>query len=377
MENTDKNIQEYKNKLEYLYAKANTISKKKRIIDDLFIFSRMCREDFFVEKIFDWEKDQNLLGISTYDNNILKANILRNKDIYLEISSSVIEDYIKTNFPFYRSYKDSFKEYHKLKEGYMMDIILSFLNDFDNNLCQKFKDKVNEGHLYKINNYEEDSLGHTCEFITLQNNIMFISSNKEDKDTIQDAVTIMHEYGHSIEMDLYHKSGIKNTMQLYPFHEVSSQFIEYAFINYLTENKIYSEDLEKINRRYLTDLFYFIFGINLFSEIDKVGEDEYEYDTEKIKEKEIMIQEKTNYYEMTDYDFEVFDKCFIYGIGYLFSPYLYENYKQNPNEFMKAFQNALLTYPYTNNIDSFKNVGVTSDILKEGKILRKVLKGSK
>lgn len=377
MENLDKQLQEYNNKLEYNYAKANTKSKKKRIFDDLFVFGRMCRESFFVERNFDWEYDKSLIGLSNYDNNILKSNILKNKDIYLKISDSVIEEYIKTKYPLYKCYVDQYRECHKLKDGRMMEIILSFLNSFNQDLYKRFKEKVNEGILFKIQNDEQGSLGHTCEFRILQKNLMFINSNRENIDTINEAITIMHEYGHSFEMDLYHKSGIKNNMQLYPFHEVSSEFIEYAFISYLLENKIYTEDVKILNRLYFIELFYFMFGMNLFSEIEKISEDEYELDTEAMKQKETLIQEKINYYGMSDYEFSDFDKCFIYGTGYLFAPYLYKNYKQDPKYFIKEFQNALLTYPYTNSINAFERVGVTPEILTEGKVLRKVLEDSK
>jgi hypothetical protein len=67
---------------------------------------------------------------------------------------------------------------------------------------------------------------------------------------------------------------------------------------------------------------------------------------------------------------------YIYGIGSLFSVYLYENYKQDPNNFRKQFGNVLLSYP-NSGIDAFERVGVTPDILSKGKVLRRSLEDSK
>ena len=44
---------------------------------------------------------------------------------------------------------------------------------------------------------------------------------------------------------------------------------------------------------------------------------------------------------------------------------------------MKEFKNVLLTYPYTNSINTFKRVGVTEDTLIKGDVLKKVLRNSR
>ena len=93
-----------------------------------------------------------------------------------------------------------------------------------------------------------------------------------------------------------------------------------------------------------------------------------------MEEKQSSICERVNYYGFNKIDINQFDNAYIYGLGYLVSPYLYENYKEDPKYFMKEFKNALLNYPYTNSIDSFKGVGVTSDILIKGDVLKRVLK---
>lgn len=370
-------IKKYADKLYCGYVNANTKSKKKRIYNDLFMYSQMCHNNFFVSDNFIWEDDIKLSEFSTYDNNILKSNILINKDIYARISDTVIDSYVETNFPLYKSYIDAYREYHKLNNKQMIEIILSFLNEFDYELYKKFKEKMDSADIFIQNKDEENFYGATCEFNVLKKSLMFINTENDGEYNIRIGATIMHEFGHSFEMNLYHTSGIQNNMQLYPFHEVSSQFFEYAFIEYLLSNKIHVSDAKVFRRLSLIELFYFVAGMNIFRDIEKISKDEYNVDYNLTEEKENKIKEKVNYYGAENYDFDDFDRCYIYGLGHLFSSYLYENYKKDPKYFMKEFKNALLTYPYTNSINAFKLVGVDIDALIKGDTLRRVLKNSK
>ena len=52
---------------------------------------------------------------------------------------------------------------------------------------------------------------------------------------------------------------------------------------------------------------------------------------------------------------------------------MYECYKDNPEYFKKEFKNTLLTYPYSNSIDTFEKVGVLYEELIKGDKLKKVL----
>ena len=243
MNEIQKDILKDKVKLDYIYAKANTISKKKRLIDELFMFSEMCHEKFLIENPFAWEYDKTFNLIGNNEKNIFTRNVLVNKDIYEKISDSVINTYINAKYPFYKRDIDIYTKYHRLKRGQMKDIILSFLSSFNNYLYRLYKDNISHGLLFKEKGGTEDSYGVTYAFSSLKKNYMFARTNLNGDDTIMVAATIMHEFGHNYEMKLYNNSGIQNKMWLFPLLEISSQFFEYAFINYLKENKIYLETI--------------------------------------------------------------------------------------------------------------------------------------
>ena len=109
-----------------------------------------------------------------------------------------------------------------------------------------------------------------------------------------------------------------------------------------------------------------------------------DWDNVYITEKNVIalageIQNRLNYYSFPSEEGDVikFRHSFIYGLGDLFSLYLYEHYKEDPNNFKKEFRNALLSYPYGNEIKEFERVGITPEILIEGKVLKKVLDSRK
>ena len=77
--------------------------------------------------------------------------------------------------------------------------------------------------------------------------------------------------------------------------------------------------------------------------------------------------------ETVEGDFIGFRDSFVYGIGDIFSLFMYENYKQSPNYFMKELKNMLLTYPYTKNIKEFERLGITKELLTNKKELKRIL----
>ena len=74
------------------------------------------------------------------------------------------------------------------------------------------------------------------------------------------------------------------------------------------------------------------------------------------------------------YDFR---DSFIYGIGNLFAIYLYEFYKENPNEYWKEFRNMVLDQPNAKGIEIFEKAGISKEKLIKQKIVKKELIKSK
>ena len=196
--------------------------------------------------------------------------------------------------------------------------------------------------------------------------------------SIHSTANIIHEFGHAYEYNIMDNIGMDGwtvAKNKTPYTEVSSKFLEYAFLNYLKENRIYSDDTKMCLIKYYKIMLKYIYNIHLICETESLTFNKYGYveinDT-AISQYANKIKEHLNYYTLaSDLGEEVnFRNSFIYGLGSLFSIYLYYNYKEDPNNFRKEFRNALINYQY-NGIEVFKNIGINEEILIKGYTLKK------
>lgn len=369
-------VKDYEKKLNEIYAGANTKSKKKRLVNELILFSDICTKYFGVEKSYDWERDYSLISLIDDFNEPFIRNTLENANIFRNIFNSVLNTFIESNYSFYDDYG---KCYYRLTDLQLQEIIFTFLNSYDPKLLEDFKNMLNSGNVLETGLYDE-TRGFTCSFGNLNRNLIFFTS--VGGTSIDTASTIVHEYGHHYEMKNFYGVGGVNYIQKHlplPYYEISSRFFEYAFLNYLKENNLYVDDVNKRLGLYYEDLLVRAFDINLLYQMSLIEIDEL--DNVFIKEENITaiskeIQEKLNYYYLPSEQGDVvkYRNSFVYGIGSLCAIYLYENYKLDPNNFRKEFRNALLTYPYIKNLSAFESVGITYEKLMSGDTLRKLLK---
>lgn len=369
-------LQEYEKKLLDLYARANTKSKKKKIVYDLFNFASICYDFFGIEKTYEWDYDPEMISLLEDISLPFIDNILEERDTYLEMTNSVINTFIETKYNFY---KDHGIPIYSLSPYEIQQLTFDFLNHYDVDLLKRYKEKILNQELFDISMLTQTGYaGVTYPMQGLKKNLIFCD------DTINSlfgAATFMHELGHSDEYEIKSKCGYTDYATLSsksPYQEVSSRFLEYAFLKYLQENKIYINDTKIALRYYYTAMLEHLYCANLICKMPFINVNRQgftEINDVKIASYGKKLQEGLNYYDMPSELGEQinFRNSFIYGIGSLFSIYLYEKYKEDPKYFKKEFRNALINYPYTN-IDAFKNVGVTKDILVEGKTLKKIIK---
>ena len=343
----------------------------------MFNFSNICYEYFEIDEIFPWDNDPEMLKF--IDDLMLPfaENVLEDMQFFSDVSKKAINTFQSLKYPFYKNYRSSV---NRLTEKEEDEIIFGFLNSYDPKLLDLYKKKINDleifcasiGHGYAGLTYPFESLNKTV--ILLNGDIPYIGN----------AAILMHEFGHSYEYDIMYRCGVENygsSIDVLPYTEVSSMFFQYAFYKYLKENKIYSDDTDTLLHRYYKLMFDHIYSMNIICNMDFVNINSYGYvpiENENLAKYANWIKEKLNYYDIPSNVGEEFNfkDSFIYGLGGIFSIYLYDNYKDDPNNFRKEFRNALINYQY-NGIDAFKNVGVTPDVLLKGDTLKRVLKDSR
>lgn len=358
----------------YKYAKANTKSKKKLIASDLILLSSMC-EKYFSNFEFDisWNNDNTLCcdAILAYCKFITNAS--GNREKYLKIFKSSLKQILSTSPNFYKYYG---KTYSRHSTADLEEIFCDFLNTFSPKLCNEYRSMRDKGNIFTVST-DEDYTGENYAFSTLNDTMILLDETLDD--SIELYTVLSHELGHSYEAKLYlnnHKMRDYDKIMNSPFYEVSSIFLEYAYINYLIENNIYKEENNMLLHDYimdlLTDSLYAVAILRNPSIIDD-ADDEMIISIEKSKYYLESIQRDYNMHIIPEDNKVSLSDTLIYGFGKLFSIYMYENYKKDPKYFMKEFNKALLDYSLTEDMSSFARVGVSYNKIKKGDALKRVL----
>jgi len=378
-EEVKKKMEYYKNKLIDKYNRANTKSKVNSLADSLQEFSFIYNELFSNNKELPWENDDRVCNciLENYDkmfNNFLK-NIDKDSEFYLNLSESVIDSFYNINYPFYKNKNVNVSYNQELDPNVMMNLFFSFLKSYDYDNYLDFKERLSNFELL----YIDFSLYGNSFFIPALGKC-FIGLRQDNKQNLFNYQTLAHEYGHILGMQtlinsnnefLYYKSLETS------YYEVISSFFEYAFLNYLKENKIYSNYVNQCLDSYYKEILFHFFRINLLSRNYDLEIDENEnvvIDDDELISYGEEIKRKLNYYELGSYYKKFkYSYPYIYGIGSLFSIYLYENYKDN-NNFSQDLKKVLVDYPLVNDISVFNDLGINKDKLLKGEVFTKVLK---
>lgn len=357
----------------YRYIKANTKSKKRLIASDLLLLSSICEKYFpYFEFDISWSNDDTL-----YKDTILSyckyvMNIVSNQEKYLRIFKSSSKQILSTNPNVYKYYG---KDYpiHALND--LEEVFYDFLNTFSPKLCNEYKNMEEKGNIFLVP--IEDYDGQNYSFSILNDTMIFLDQTLND--SVELYGILSHELGHSYEASLYlHNNKIREYDRTInsPFYEVSSSFLEYAYINYLIENNIYKEEGRMLLHDYIMSLLiHSIYSVAIcrIPNITVNVDDKMQISIERSKYYLEGLQKDYNIHAIPGNNKVSLRDSFIYGFGQLFSIYMYENYKKDPKYFIKEFDKALLDYSFSEDISSFKRVGASYEELVRGEALKRVL----
>lgn len=383
----DKLIQQmkyYKSKLTDKYNRSNSYSRKIMIARELIKFSTLYKELLGHDACLDWDQDESV-DINCcrleYDELIhLIDHVNENEDFYKELSSNVLKIFQESEYPFYKYYNGIVLNDPRLDKYTMLNLMLSFLKSFDYDIYEMFRSKFVNNEVLSVN-ISPDISGFAFSFPSINKSFMFLN-NLYDENLFK-YETLMHEFGHIFEIQLVQDSNNNILLEKglsTPYSEISSCFFQYAFINYLKENKIYTNYVNQCLDMYYKDILAYFMIIRIISEFPEIevgSNGDVSFLDTAIIEFGDKIKEKLNYYELLNYE-DVFEfrNPYIYGMGHLISLYLYENYKTNPN-FIEEFKKALLSYPLIGDITAFEKLGITKEELVKCDVLKKVLKKQK
>lgn len=330
-----------------------------------------------------WEDDVEIYNIlmDSEEEGYIKflEGIVNMEDFYEILSLEVIDCYKKANYEFYK-YNSSIDKLNRIK---ISDIML-LLDDFFKSLGKRYHDyfvtKYKDLEILLGNGMNEDDYfcGLTLQFDSLGKSYIIVDNVNIDSN-IFFASVLSHEFGHAVEMNLNFVSNNRMANKLAYntcFYEVSSSFFEYAFLEYLKENRIYLNSTNICLDVYYKNMFSNFAKMLAITKIQNISLLDGNFALEDTKAIQILedIKEKFNYYSLAKKGDNIsYVNTFIYGLGSLASIYMYDYFLKDKEAFMHEFDKVLSIYQYTNDIDSFSNVGVSKSKLMDKKILVRTL----
>ena len=367
-------LSKYKEELLYKYSRVNTKSQRKRILYDLCVLSELLSMYPNINDELPWEHDERMISLLEEDNFDFINYVTNNIEIFNKCFCNVIDIFNTTKFPFYKYFQ---KTYKTISNNITNEIIFEFLNGFDQGLLKKYKKMLEEGKIFNCGHKLD--CGYIFSFPSLHDNVILPVNDVNN--SIYTSSILVHELGHLYETDIYNVAGNSMGMDMinkFPYYEVSSRFLEYCYLNYLKDNNIYYDDTIMALHNYYVDLFMNAFDISIIYKMKNALP--YETDCIEVNEPDALkyangLLNKFNLHSLETEKGDVIEirDSFIYGIGDIFSFYLYENYKEDPKMFKKELSNTLLSYPYTGDIKEFERIGITKDKLTNKKELKRIL----
>ena len=359
---------------EYLYAKTYTKSKKKEVAYDLIFFEMMYNKLAEEAVAFSWSNDIDLINVRFEVANGLIINVLKEQNILKEIFNSNFKIFVESGFSLYTDYM---KNYHRFSEELMLKNMGMFLRNIDRSLFDRLKDKLENEEVF-INNAIKKPSGLTYPLEVVDKNIIMYIARANG--SVEAARILAREMGHDFEFENAKKAGITSIWSKIAktiYVEACPSFFEYAFINYLIENKIYLDDAFMLKRRYLNQVFcYLSYALTLLN-IENIKID-LAFDA-LLEEQETVDYANDLLVRMNSCDklYKVGDKLnfrtsIVYAMGKLMGIYIYEIYKNNPKKFLDNFRKILIDYK-DNTFESFGMIGITKEMMTNGNVLRRVL----
>ena len=148
-------IKEYGKKLTYAWSKANTKSKKRRLLYDLSSFSVLSSIYPNVAKEYNWENNKDFQNLFENITIPFLDNIMSMKHIFMPCASKIINTFKEVDFPFYKDYR---KEDRYLLHKDAEELMYSFLNEYNKEMLIKYKELVNEGKIFQNNPLQSSAL---------------------------------------------------------------------------------------------------------------------------------------------------------------------------------------------------------------------------
>ena len=355
--------------LELKLEKANSYSKKIRIHDSLSpLYEVYNILTDYTSELLELESEAQLQYFYKIKDNYY--NDLNDLYWYYQNSSkNILKIYKDTCFQLFNQ-----NTYYEFNKNEALDIIYDFFNEYDYKSYKLVKNMIDSNQVaimpifddcqavcYKIHNLEKSYTICDIECYDIPNLSIMV-----------------HEFGHAIHNDMtYDKNPQQSTNYVYTnYPEVPSKYFEKLFLDYSLKNKLCNYDTLFAYNGFYNELLSHFIGIRFFTH-PKMNEMklndhffmEYDVMTDIVKD----LSNELNPRQRVEIKFDIREK-FIYAYGTLIGLYLAEQYKDDPVEAKRNFDNFVFKIGLEDNQKLLNTCGLNEEELSKPKVLKKELK---
>ena len=224
----------------------------------------------------------------------------------------------------------------------LFEIVYEFFKQLDDELFSNFislfinKDK---NIIFAANNPIKDFVGITY----LNNDNIKIKMTRSK--TIEDIFTLVHEYGHALNMKKNPK--LYNNEARTHFEEIESVFLELILCDYLVNNGFNKDDINEVKKIIIENLIneakdlYFKYNINRFIHVEQIKNIDNHFFKLLYQNKNITKEELRKVYSSS------YEDIAKYVISSLFALELYDKYQINKEKTIEDYKNIISLDLYT------------------------------
>ena len=351
-------INEMKRLVREYINKSTTKNDKNIILDSICSIMNICNiEKYEMPLLRNFEKkNKNIIIKSTemynkYENSLFK-DIVKNKEYYNDIfykACITLSKKLKNlEYPIYAEERFSEKELYEM------------LHDFFYENHQKdmeFVDSIiKEGRIIKVLD-DGDYLG-MCNCIYKNNPIITIYSQSNEKYTLEELVTIIHELGHAIDFKNLSLRSTSNTLKKYlitsKLLEFNSQFYEKQAYEYFLEKGIdKNSNLANFIAFYI-EIYNNTYEALLFTTLEEKDILKRYYDYCNMEQfSNILFTDENHFYNL-----ENITETLKYSIGGILAIYCDAKIKGNYDEGIKIYNKIMGIRTYGFDIKTIEELNI-------------------
>ena len=317
-----------------------------------------------LDKYFDF-----VIGHDSRITSTFLEELYVNREFYEAQAHNVLTRFSLEKFDIHEQTKI---EPQVFSEKESLELIRSFLSSYDDKADKLFMTMLSNGQIGSIKDFNlSDGIDGKCFWINSLGKTYILSG--EEYNTLGNMSLLMHEMGHAYEFYLLTGKSLEARQGIYAtLHtEVTSNFFENAFNEFLRKNGINPMEVYRMKERYLKLLFEQFYQMYIAFRSKKFINGTYFVKTNLMAYKKASksIRKEFGYYiDLINREFNV-NSLLAYGNSMLTSVALYDFFQNDPAFFKRNFEQIIKMYGVRKDPGIYSFFGLSDEDMCEATML--------